>query len=301
MACYSPIPAFRGKHARPNGSYPILFDINDPRKGDPIMLPCGKCVGCRLEYSRQWGIRCFHEASLYDDNCFITLTYDNEHLPVTGNLVPRDLQLFFKRLRKKYGEGIRFFAAGEYGGNLGRPHYHACVFNHDFEDKYAWQRSKSGELLYRSPSLEKLWKYGYSSIGSVTFESAAYVARYIMKKVNGDEKQDHYSYIDCAGRSRQRVPEFTRMSRGQGIGKPWFARFYRDVYPDDFVIINGRKMKPPRYYDQLYKEIDPEGFAAVKAKREEKANENLEEQTDHRLKQREYIQKRRLDRLQRER
>ena len=118
---------------------------------------------------------------MYDDNCFITLTYSNQHIPADGSLDVRVFQKFMKRLRKRFGDGIRFYHCGEYGSLLGRPHYHACLFNFDFPDKYLWKEN-NGQKLYRSPSLEELWPYGYSSIGTVTFESAAYVARYILKR-----------------------------------------------------------------------------------------------------------------------
>lgn len=178
MPCYSPLPAFKGP-VKENGKISILWKA--PEGTEKLDLPCGKCVGCRLNRSRQWAIRCMHEASLYDKNCFITLTYDDEHLPKNRGLDVSHFQNFMKRLRKEYGQGIRFFHAGEYGSKTRRPHYHALLFNHDFVDK-SLIAVRNDHRLYVSPSLQRLWPFGYSSVGDVTFESAAYVARYSLKK-----------------------------------------------------------------------------------------------------------------------
>jgi hypothetical protein len=147
-----------------------------------------------------------HEAKMHPKNCFITLTYNNEHLPSDGSLNYEVFQLFMKRLRKKYGKGIRFYMCGEYGDKLGRPHFHACLFGHDFADKKLWKTTDSKSKLYRSAELEKLWPYGFSSVGDVTFESAAYVARYIMKKVSGDASESHYTFCKSFNRGNIKAP-----------------------------------------------------------------------------------------------
>ena len=197
MACYHPITAYRSRTINPSGKRGIVFDkLKSFVDLDPLQIPCGQCIGCRLERSRQWAIRCMHESSLYDDNCFLTLTYDNTNLPhvldkETGELKPslnkRDIVLFLKRLRKSYPDiKIRFFQCGEYGevcyyckqakrscicGNykpdLGRPHHHVLLFNFNFADRKFF-RSVNGQLLYRSAELERLWPLGLSAIGSVT-------------------------------------------------------------------------------------------------------------------------------------
>lgn len=223
-------------------------------------IPCGQCIGCRLERSRQWAIRCIHEASLYERNCFITLTYATDHLPPNGTLVTRDWQLFMKRLRKAYGPRIRFFACGEYGPKLGRPHYHACLFNFRFDDLCDPVRTKSGELLYRSPALANLWGMGHVSVGDVTFQSAAYVARYVCDKITGEAAEAHY---------QGRKPEFLVMSRKPGIGRGWLDKFQGDIYPrkGGGPVINGHEVKPPRYYDLQYEIENPDEFQKVKAGR----------------------------------
>jgi hypothetical protein len=269
---------------------------------DPIELPCGQCVGCRLERSRQWAIRCIHEAKMYENNCFITLTFSPEHLAKRSNpwsLDVRDYQLFMKRLRKKYGDGIRFFHCGEYGDKHGRPHYHACLFNFDFPDKELWN-VVNGNRLYISNSLSELWPFGFSTIGDVTFESAAYVARYIMKKVTGDQADEHYQWVDTnTGEIKDRKPEYTTMSRRPGIGKDWYEKYKSDVYPGDFVVVNGKKMKPPKFYDRLHEQSRPYEFDDIKAARVENAQQHFDNNTPERLLVREKVQKERLKKLPR--
>lgn len=236
---------------------------------DKFTLPCGRCIGCRLEYSRQWALRCMHEASLFERNCFITLTYSPEYLPAGATLVPRDFQLFMKRLRKRFGPDIRFYCCGEYGSKFGRPHYHACLFNFDFDDKKFFRRvGKKRSILYVSSSLSSLWPYGFSTLGSLTIDSAAYVARYVLKKtMNSDRKAE---YVDpLTGAISYRHPEFSRMSLRPAVGRDWYERFKSDVYPSDFVVMNGKKVRPPRYYDSLLKKSDPSLFLDIKSKRED--------------------------------
>lgn len=212
-------------------------------------------------------MRCMHEASLHTDNCFITLTYNDENLPEGGSLQLKHYQDFMKRLRKRFGSGIRFFHCGEYGEKFSRPHYHACLFNFDFPDK---QIFKSGENnLYTSKALQELWPHGFSTIGDVTFESAAYVARYITKKITGDKAEDHYEILDPrTGELTQRKPEYTTMSRRPGIGKGWFDKYRTDVYPSDEVVLRGGKsMKPPKAYDRYFELAFPQDFAQIKLQR----------------------------------
>jgi hypothetical protein len=237
-----------------------------------LELPCGQCIGCRLERSRQWAMRCLHESSLYDRNCFVTLTYDDANIPPGGSLCYADFQKFMKRLRKNIKAPVRFYMGGEYGESTLRPHYHVCLFGYDFPDKVYFRKSSSGEKLYTSEFLEKLWPYGLSSIGSVTFESAAYIARYCVSKVTGDAAKSHYScpeFIDSDGVIRQSVePEFNHMSLKPGIGAKWLEKYRSDVFPRDYVIVNGVKTKPPKYYDALFERENPSEFSDIIARRE---------------------------------
>lgn len=222
--------------------------------GDSLELPCGQCIGCRLERSRQWAIRCVHEAQLHEENCFITLTYRPEQLPPGGSLVLKHFQDFMKRLRFEHGNGIRFFHCGEYGDRGGRPHYHACLFNFDFKDKVLF-KDERGVRLYTSETLERLWRFGFATIGDVTFESAAYVARYVTKKITGEMAAEHYG---------ERKPEYVTMSRRPGIAAGWFQRFASDVFPLDHVVLRGREMRPPRFYDQLFERAHAMRYAKLK-------------------------------------
>lgn len=254
MVCYFPLKAYRSPIKTVNGKSSIVFKPKDGAYVDrPLELPCGQCVGCRLEHSRQWAVRCMHEASLHEHNSFITLTYSEENLPENGTLVLEDFQKFMKRLRKKFswlvpGKGkrkrrvypaLKFYHCGEYGDINGRPHYHACLFGIDFPDKVYWRMSRSGFKLYRSPMLEELWKFGNSEIGDVTFESAAYCARYVMKKITGDMADDHY---------KGRKPEYTTMSRRPGLGQGWYLKYKQELINNDGVLVNGHLTKPPRFY-----------------------------------------------------
>lgn len=203
-----------------------------------------------------------HEASLHERNCFITLTYDDEHLPANRSLDVREFQLFMKRLRKAYGPGVRFYHCGEYGEKLGRPHFHALLFNHDFDDRVHF-KTVNGHRYYVSRELAGIWGKGHCIVGDVTFESAAYVARYVMKKVTGEQAAEHYGGLK---------PEYTTMSRRPGIAAGWLDKFRSDVYPDDFVLVRGKKVKPPRFYDNLLDSEDPALFAQLKALRLERGN-----------------------------
>ena len=262
-----------------------------------LTLPCGQCIGCRLERSRQWAVRCVHESQLYDFNSFVTLTYDDLHLPPNNSLVYRDFQLFMKRLRKSTAQSIRFYMCGEYGDTFYRPHFHACLFNCFFHDRSFLKSLPSGSNLYRSSQLESLWPQGFSSIGDVTFESAAYIARYIVKKVTGPNSAAHYTRLDPeTGELTSVTPEFTRMSLKPGIGYNWYKQFSSDVFglDHDYVVIRGIKMKPPRYYDSLLKSTEDFTSDYIEFLRAQKAQNVAHDNTPERLVTRELVTRSRL-------
>ena len=263
-------------------------------------MPCGRCVGCRIDRSLSWAIRCSHEASLYRDNCFLTLTYDDEHLPEDNSLNVVHFQQFMKRLRKSHGKNIRFYHCGEYGEKSRRPHYHALLFNHDFSDKRLHQ-TKNDNDLFISKELSRLWPWGFCLIGAATFQSAGYVARYIMKKQTGNQSQSHYQHI-CpkTGLISQLAPEYTTMSRRPGLGDQWIAKYWRDVYPEDFVVVNNRKYRPPVYYDRWLEINQPLMYRQLKQRRIRRARENADDSTAERLAVREFIKMSRLAQLPRE-
>lgn len=223
-----------------------------------------------------------HESQCHELSSFITLTYDDDHL--TDDLCYRDFQLFMKRLRKAHGYPVRFFMSGEYGEQFQRPHFHAVLFGIGFADRKYIGHSGSGFKVYRSRVLERLWPFGFSSVGDVSFQSAAYVARYAVKKVYGDTAFNHYAVVDKeTGEVRLRTPEFCRMSLKPGIGALWYERHKRQVFPRDYVIINGVKQKPPRYYIRKLKKENDDVFAEVSYNRVCYANDVAWDNTPERL------------------
>lgn len=295
MPCYRPMTAWRSASGRlPNGGWPIVFDLSSGIKSTEMKIPCGQCIGCRLERAREWACRCEHEMQMHVNNCMITLTYNDDNLRYsvdkrTGEMLPTltkdDYKLFMKRLRKQYGEGIRFIQCGEYGEDKGRPHHHAILFNHDFHDRYFFKNSKSGIPIYRSFELENLWEYGDSGIQNASWDAAAYIAGYVTKKVNGIKAEDHY-----AGR----LPEFITMSRNPGIGKKWMDKYGKsDLWQNDNMVCRGGKIsKPAKYYDKKLSEIDPDDLQKRKEIRLQKARDSPQQhRTRKRLKVREIVKK----------
>lgn len=282
MACFSPLQGFRqlftGK---------VVFSAHSAGTSlNKVTVACGNCVGCRLRRSAEWAIRCVHEAKMFDRNSFITLTYDSDHLPKFGSLVKKHFQDFMKRLRVEvdrypelflsdFSRGVRYYHCGEYGELRGRPHYHSILFNLDFSDK-VFLKFSNGIPLFTSDVLRRIWGKGHVSIGDVTFESAAYVARYVLKKVNGKEAFDAYSLSDDqgnllfdsqTGEFLTLLPEYTTMSRRNGIGKSWYDKYKSTVYPSDSVVHNHRELRPPRYYDGLFELDSPSDFESLKRQR----------------------------------
>lgn len=180
-----------------------------PFKKDVIIIPCGKCQGCQIDRANEWATRVCMEIKNYKNNAFLTLTYDNEHLPKQRSLIKKDLQDFWKRLRKT-GEKIRYLACGEYGPRTARPHYHAVVLNYWPKDAKIYKKNITGDTLYTSERLNKIWGNGYVIVGQVNYETAAYVARYVYKKAFGLDKNYFLK--------KKKAPEFTLSSRRPGLG-----------------------------------------------------------------------------------
>lgn len=270
---------------------------------DFMQIGCYYCIGCRLERARQWAIRCSHEASMYEDNSFITLTvapkFMDQIFPL-GSLNKREFQLFMKRLRKRFSDRtVRVFYCGEYGAKNARPHYHAILFNLDFSDKQYW-KTVNGNPYYISEELSKLWPYGHVVIGEANFETAAYIARYSLKKSYGKEASSRYTRVDPeTGGVTELMPEFCQASLKPGIGKPWFDKYgMTDIFPrDECVIRKGIVCKPPKYYDKLLERVNPDLFAFIKASREEKRVDNEENNVYSRLQVSEKIQEINLNKL----
>lgn len=270
-------------------------DVSDWQRKQASIIPlaCGRCIGCRLERSRQWATRCVHEAALYPQNSFLTLTFrdacplDGTKTDPTVSLHKHHFQRFMKRLRREFSLGvlshprkngylpkfkspnIRYLHCGEYGENLGRPHHHACLFNFDLPDKQYW-KTKEGNRYYVSEILNRIWGHGYCIIGDVTFESAAYVARYIEKKITGEMAEGYYD---------GKLPEYSTMSRRPGLGKNWLLKYTDDVFPKDSVIIRGKRTNVPKYYNFLYNLTNPTEYATIRDMRKLSAQRNPDNNT----------------------
>lgn len=261
----------------------------------PITIACGRCSGCRLEKTRQWAMRAMHETQLHERSCFVTLTYDEQHVPEHQSLVLEHWQNFAKRLRKNKGK-FRFLMCGEYGEKNKRPHYHALIWGMDFHEDREQTEEKPNKL-YKSEELTKIWGMGRENpIGSISFDSASYVARYTTKKINGEKQGAHYGELvntETGEVTLKRKPEFSTQSRNPGLGAKWIEKYESDVYPRDYVVLRGMKMRPPKAYDVLMEKKNPEMMRMLKIKRMERAKENSEDNTRERLEVRERIQRRR--------
>lgn len=291
--------------------------------GDTLAeLPCGRCMDCRVDLARSWSARCTHEASLHrrpdgsSRGAFITLTFSEEgterRARETGtnphSLDIRDWQLFAKRLRsqmardekriripKEQRTKLRFFAVGEYGDQNLRPHYHALLFNWDFgQDRFEYSRD-DGSQAWLSPTLARLWPYGFHDITLITPQTIAYVCRYTTKKLWGPKEEQWLQRTDVrTGEVVKVAREFATMSRRPGIGERWLRQYKGDVFPDDFVLLNGKKAKTPKYYLTKLAELDPTMHENIKQQREERQKKNDDKNTPERRKSREKITKSKL-------
>lgn len=228
-----------------------------------------------------------HEASLHEANAFTTLTYSDKHLPTDYSVDKRTLQLFQKRLRKKLGTTrIRFFGCGEYGGQTLRPHYHLLIFGWFPPDAQLYKRSLKGNL-FRSDLLDEVWGFGDTRTGSITYTSASYCSRYIVKKIGGDMAADHYLRIHPLTGAQVRVrPEFQLQSSNPGIGAGWFDKYKDEVFPSDFIILDGHKVPVPKFY---LNKLHDEQLRKIQQQRREKARQHKPDQTRERLAVRETV------------
>lgn len=282
MVCTSPINAWP---ASPDAEdRRIVFSSFKSYQGARAkLIPCGQCLSCRLTKAQNWATRIHHEASMHEDNSFVTLTYSDEHLPGDLSLNQADFTLFMRRLGDRYGV-TRYFGCGEYGGRTLRPHYHAILFGLGFPDRYLWKQSPAGDLLFRSPALEEVWGKGHCIIGAVTLTSAEYVARYTIKKVNGDRLEESLTrgpVNPLTGETPWRVAdEFLSMTKRPGLGSAWLEKYHSDVFPSDFVVINGRKRAVPPFYLRQLAEMEKLRLVTARKRSARKHEAN---NTDRRL------------------
>lgn len=329
MPCYHPIQAFQATHAKKVELYAAeQKHLYRGRLGKHFTVPCNKCSGCRRTQALNFATRCMHEASQHEYNSYITLTYDDKHLPADLSLHHEHIVQLMKKIRNRlcredvilgsdetaratlqcsYATSShdlipelqlltpippRFYMAGEYGELYGRPHYHAILFGIAFPDRVYHGRTKAGAKLYKSHTLSRLWTRGYSSIGDVTFASAAYIARYILKKRTGDKNKENYEIIDPeTGEIYFRKKEYNQMSRNPGLGKTWFENYHSDyIHQDKIRLKDGREVKPPRYYDKQLKRLDRDIYEHTKHARELEQLAHAHDNTPERLAVREIVE-----------
>lgn len=305
MKCVRPLQAFYS--VRDDGKKELKFRSGnriEPNSGlfkslDIIDIPCGQCINCRLQRAADWATRIMKHLCLCEHSSFVTLTYDDENITSDKSLCHSDFQKFMKRLRKAnekvhrngsvgfdfgsficHFDDVRYYMCGEYGEDLSRPHYHVIFCGLDFYDKKFYKMTKSGEKLFTSAVLEKLWGKGYCPIGNVTFDSAAYVARYCLKKVTGKGAEEHYGGLKA---------EYSACSHG--IGKEFFKKFRDQIVNQDGVVVNGVMRTPPRYFDKLLAIDDEEKYCLVKQARIDRMLGHEDEFVSSRLRDEEIVQK----------
>ena len=293
MVCYHPLHAFKDgltkdgnqhykitsnkvksvSYDKETGHWYMSSNPDEYYNSDYIDIPCGNCIGCRIDYSRQWALRCVLESYYHEATMFLTITYDDDNVPhssyvddLTGEvkdvltLNPDDFRNFMKRLRyyykTYYDKELRFYACGEYGSQTLRPHYHAIVFGLKLDDLRLVKQSGTGNNLYESPLVSKAWKKGFVLLSESNFDTCAYTARYVMKKRKGKDA-DEYGKFNI-------VPEFVRMSRNGGIGLQYYNDHKHEIYEhDEIILADGKKFKPPHFFDKMYAEEFPEEFGKV--------------------------------------
>lgn len=225
---------------------------------------------------------------MHEQSSFVTLTYDDAHIPQGGTLHYPDVQRFFYRLRdflKRNGRPrFRYFVCGEYGEQTFRPHYHALLFGYFPPDVIVRRRMRYGPV-WKSQELARLWPLGHHEIGRVTPESAQYAASYTVKKISGPPAAEHYRRVDPdTGETWQLMPEFARMSLKPGIGFPWLDKYgLGDIYVHDEMIINGKRKSPPRAYDKKMRSVIPERMDDIQHARTVRALEHVSDNTHERL------------------
>ncbi len=286
MPCYTPLKGYKDRIT--NG-----LTFNKTGTSQKLEVACGQCFGCRVDHALMWSIRITHEAAMHADdhgNSWLTLTYDPEHLPSDLSLRPSDVSKFIRALRKKHKHKIRYFYCGEYG-ELGRPHYHLCLFNHTFNDVQLF-KDDEGLYTYTSPTLEKLWRHGFSTVQPLSYRNAAYTAGYVFEKITGQKARDHYLRCDDYGVAFWIRPEYIRMSTGntknkhQGLGAGFYEKFKTDFFPSDQCPVPGKGVmqQVPRYYQNILQSEDPGTLELVKDARDTYFNKHKGDFTPKRLK-----------------
>lgn len=294
MPCYRPLTGWN----KLGGG---LTSRKSASNGSTLTVPCGQCIGCRLDKQRDWTARICHEARLWPVNAWLTITYDEANLPWDQSLNLRHWQLFIKHLRRDLApRQIRFIAQGEYGDQTGRPHYHAVVFNYSSGDLKIWKPRDGMAPIFLAPRLTALWKKG--NVFESPFEPgcANYIAAHCVKRLS-QEKAEESGLLQRlhlqTGEWITARPEFWVMSRRPGIGAGYFDRYADELWTHDSVILHNREASVPRYYNRLMEEADPERYARLRDARvaEARKPDRRANNTPARLASREQVTKARLN------
>lgn len=311
MACYYPLNGWRarsyntvlgpdGKTFVSNGKRSITFSKANGYTDQPLSVPCGSCTGCMLARATNWAVRGSHELATTDEAIFLTLTYDDEHLPKPALVSVDEMQRFIKRLRKHIAQenrtktkqlgyyknrSLRYLICGEYGAKTMRPHYHLILFGWRPDDAKK-EVTRNGTPIFTSNAIRSRWGLGNHEFGSVTQASIGYTARYTVKKI-----------FDRGSAGA----EFLLSSRSPALGITWLSKHYNEIYPADKVHIAGKSYQPPTTYDRWLEKNNPPLYKEVIRKRVELATTETakEENTVRRLIIREGVLHNRLKGLQR--
>lgn len=316
MTCYHPIKACYSKsdYAKYGKKHLHILIQSDSKEAvllnhrdyptclyEYILIPCRKCAGCASDKAKEWSLRAIQECSIHNDNCFITLTYDNLSTTVQKDpeclrtLRYKHFQNFMKRLRKFYNKDkIGYMVCGEYGHKDGRAHWHAILFGFDFPDKELVY-IKDGYRHFTSPSLVRLWSdynkstgefspIGFIDLANVDNDCCNYVSQYVLKKLPVGEKGEIYdTFVDKDGNVNfihsnkgDRVAPFVRTSRNPAIGLNWYKKDGSKSVRNGYVTLLDRKrnltkrIKTPEYYNKKFEEVNPDEFKIIKECKEEK-------------------------------
>ncbi len=300
MPCYKPLDGY--KNLVTGG-----WQFHKGNSAQKLSVACGSCLGCRVDHASMWTIRIVHESCMHLDNygnSWVTLTYrdpsactdrqykNGQFIPSDNSLRPSDVSKFFRSLRKANKDHkIRYFYCGEYGSpeKGERPHYHLCIFNHSFNDLQLFN-DEEGLYTYTSPTLEKHWPYGFSTVAELNYRTAAYTAGYIFSKITGKKAEDHYLRCDEHGEAYWLLPEYTRMSTGNknppcGLGASFYEKFRTDIFPSDTSPVPGKGVLQlvPRYYTNILKSEDPSTLELVKELRQQFQKAHAADFTPQRL------------------
>lgn len=284
MPCYSPLTGYRSRHInKKTGKRPIVFNKSKGLEDLPVLIPCGQCIGCKIGKGRDWQTRMHNESKMHVGSVFVTVTYNDESLPVDLSLNKKHLQNFNKQIRKKFGS-FRFYACGEYGENTFRPHYHQAIFGlglDSFSDLKKYKKTPQDFQLYTSETLTQLWGKGFVTISAFSAETAGYISQYVTKKITGEKSESHYRrFNSLTGEVFQIEPEFSLMSRRPGLGSDWYEKYKSDAFPSDFLVRNGKRISVPQYYRRKLEKTNSALHTELKSNRKMRAKKSLDNTPD---------------------